>query len=206
MIRSWVLTLLSALLLAATSMASAQTTTFHASGEFAETFANANGTFFTIFAARGCPTDPCFTNNTILVFFATVRTANGVAFVEGDGVIPDSAFDASNPDHATLNVDTSQLSGFNSTSCTFVSGRGFVCQPGPAGVIQAEWKRTRAGSSTRVEEDHTTQGPFVTHSHKNQDFFSAASTGSFFGTSFSDSRRSEIGTNNNTVITRTQQN
>ena len=203
---SWILTLLSALLLAAAGTASAQTTTFHASGEFAETFVNANGTFLNLFAARGCISDPCFSNNTFIVFFATVRTVNGVEFIQGDGVIPDSAFDASSPDHATLTIDTRQVSGFKSTSCTFVSGRGFVFQPGPAGVIQAEWKRTRAGSSTLVEEDHTTQGPFVTHSHKNQDFFSAVSTGSFFGTSFSDRTRSRIGTNHNTVITRTQQN
>src|SRR5213080_807214 len=106
MTRSWVLTLLSALLLATAGMASAQQTTFHASGEFAETFSSANGTFLNIFAARGCIGDPCFTGNTILVFFATVTTANGFTFVTGDGVIPDSAFDASSPDHATLNVDT----------------------------------------------------------------------------------------------------
>src|SRR5437764_3513949 len=183
---SWVLTLLSALLLATAGMTSAQTTTFHASGEFAEAFSTANGGFADIFAARGCISDPCVSTNTFVLFFALVSTPNGVVFVTGDGVIPDSAFDASSPEHATLNVDTSQINGFHSSACSFQPGIGFVCQPGPAGVIQAEWKRTRAGSSTLVEEDHTTQGPFVTHSHKNQDFFSAVSTGSFFGTSFSD--------------------
>ena len=205
MTRFWVPTLLTALLLAAPHTAHAQTS-FHASGEFAETFANANGTFFNVFAARGCDANPCTTNNTILVFFANIPTANGVVFVLGSGVIPDSALDATSPDHASLNVDTSQVSGFNTTACTFVPGSGFVCQPGgPTGVIQAEWKRTRAGFLTNLEEDHTSLGPFVIDMHKDQDFFRAAATGSFFGSSFSDSTRSQIGTNKDTTITHSKQ-
>jgi hypothetical protein len=206
MIRFWVLTLLSTLLLAAQGMASAQSTTFHTSGEFAETFSNANGSLVDIFAARGCIGDPCFTNNTILVIFAFVPTANGVVFLDGAGVIPDSAFQTNGPNHATLNVDTSQASGFIITACTFTPGSGFTCQPGPTGVIQVEWRRTRAGSTTLVEEDHTTRGPVATNTHKNQDFFTAAGSGSFFGTSFSDSSRSKIGTNKETVITINKQN
>jgi len=206
MIRSWVLTLLSALLLAAQGMASAQSTSFHASGEFAETFSNANGSFVDIFAARGCIVDPCSTNNTVLVIFAFVPTATGVVFLDGGGVIPDSAFQTNGPDHATLNIDTSQASGFSLEACTFTPGSGFTCQPGPTGVIQVEWRRTRAGSTTLVEEDHATRGPVTTHIHKNQDFFTAAGAGSFFGASFSDNSRSKIGANKETTITISKQN
>jgi hypothetical protein len=204
MTRVWVSTLLTALLLTAPHAARAQTS-FHASGEFAETFANANGAFVNIFAARGCDSNPCATTNTILVFFASIQTANGVVFLEGSGVIPDSAFDAGSPDHASLNVDTSQVSGFSTTACSFVPGSGFVCQPGPTGVIQAEWKRTRAGSLTDLEEEHKSLGPFVIDTHKDQDFFRAAATGTFFGSSFSDSTRTQIGANKDTTISVSRQ-
>jgi hypothetical protein len=195
---------LTALLLAAPHAARAQTS-FHASGEFAETFFNGNGTFVDIFAARGCIVNPCTTNNTFLVIFGFIPTANGVAFLDGSGVIPDSAFDASNPDHATLNVDISQVSGFSIVACTFTPGTGFTCQPGPTGVIQAEWKRTRAGSLTDLEEDHISLGPFAIDMHKDQDFFRAAATGSFFGSSFSDPTLAQIGTNKDTTITHSKQ-
>jgi len=204
MTRFWVPTLLTVLLLTVPYTARAQTT-FHASGEFAETFATANGNSLTIFAARGCASNPCFTTNTILVILGFMQTANGVVFIDGSGVIPDTAFDASSPHHATLNVDLSQVSGFKIEACTFTPGSGFTCQPGPTGVVQAEWKRTRAGSVTNLEDDHTSLGPFVIDMHKDQDFFRAAATGSFFGSSFSDNTRAQIGTNKDTVITHSKQ-
>ncbi len=73
MTRSWVLILLTTVLLAAPYAIRAQTT-FHASGEFAETHPNANGNFFNfdIFVARGCAVNPCTTNNTILMFSGTL--------------------------------------------------------------------------------------------------------------------------------------
>ena len=206
MTRSLLLTLLCALLFAAAGISSAQTPTFHASGEFAETFISVNGGTANVFAARGCTSNPCFTTQTILVFHAFALTPNGSVFIEGDGVIPDSAFDASSPEHATLNIDTSQISGFNTIACSFVPGTGFTCQPGPTGVIQVEWQRTRTVASTRLEEDLVTQGPFVIHTHINQDFFSASASGSFFGTSFSNGSRSQIGTNKDTNINLSRQN
>jgi hypothetical protein len=41
--------------------------------------------------------------------------------------------------------------------------------------------------------------------HKDQDSFTAAASGSFFGTSFSDSIRARIGTNKDTTIAYTKQ-
>lgn len=140
MTRFWVPTLLTAVLLAAPHAARAQTT-FHASGEFADTTAIDNG-FLDIFASRGCITDPCVTTKTILFVFGIMQTANGVVFLDGGGVIPDSAFDASSPDHASLNVDTSQASGVSIMACSGTPVTGFTCQPAPTGVIQVEWKRT----------------------------------------------------------------
>lgn len=206
MTRSLLLTLLCVLLFAAAGTVNAQTTAFHASGEFAQTFTNLNGGFVNIFAARGCTTNPCISNYTFVIFHAFLPSPNGVVFIEGDGIIPDSAFEASSPEHATLNVDTSQVSGFNSIACTGTPSTGFTCQPGPAGVLQVEWQRTHEGSSTNMEEDLVTQGPFVTHTHFDQDFFTASASGSFFGTSFSDGTRAEIGTNKDTNISLSRQN
>ncbi len=203
MTRLWVPTLLTVLLLVAPHAAHPQTS-FHASGEFADAIANPNGGFVRIFASRGCSTDPCVTNSTILFIFGILPTANGVVFLDGGGVVPDSAFEAS-PDHASLNVDTSQLSGGSITACTGSPRTGFTCGPAPTGVIQAEWKRTRVGSLTDLEENHTSLGPFVIDMHKDQDFFRATATGIFFGSSFSDHTTADIGTNNNTTITHSQQ-
>jgi len=186
---------------------SAQTSTFHASGEFAEVFGNVNGSSFDVFAARGCIVSPCFTSNTILVFNTFTLTPNGSTFIEGQGVIPDDAFTADSPEHAMLNVDISQVPGFQVTSCTFVPGSGFQCHSGvPVGVIQIEWRRTQASSVTTMQETHTTSGPFVTDFHQNQDRFSAASSGTFLGNSFTDRSRSTIGTNKDTTITLSWQN
>lgn len=71
------------------------------------------------------------------------------------------------------------------------------------GVIQIEWRRTQSSVNNLLETDHVTNGPFVTDSHQNQDFFSAAATGSYLGTNFSDGLRSTIGTNKETTITLT---
>lgn len=201
--RSWALPVIAAFLLFATQGILNAQTTFHASGEFGETFANVNGTQLTVFAARGCTGLPCITSNTILVVDAFTLTPSGSVFTSGAGVIPDSAFQADSPEHATLNIDTSQVPDFQITSCTFVPGSGFVCQPGSLGVIQIEWHRTQTSVNNRLETDHITSGPFVTDTHQNQDFFSAAATGSYLGTNFSDRLRSTIGTNKETTITRT---
>ncbi len=206
MTRFWVPTLLIAVLLATSHTARAQAT-FHASGEFANTIVNANGGFLDIFASRGCISDPCVTNSTILFIFGILPTANGVVFLDGGGVIPDSAFDASSPEHASLNLDTSQLdlSQGGIVACSGSPATGFTCQQAPTGVIQVEWKRTRAGALTDLEENHTSLGPFVIDMHKDQDFFTATASGSFFGTSFSDSTRARIGSNKDTTISHSKQ-
>ena len=205
--RAWVLPFVSALcLFAMQGILSAQTSTFHASGEFAEIITNINGSTVLLFAARGCTGSPCFTSNTILVFDSFALTPNGSVFVEGEGVIPDDALQADSPEHVTLNLDTTQVPGFQITSCSFVPGSGFKCQPGQGGVIQIEWRRTQANSTTTMQETHTTSGPFVTNFHQNQDFFSAVSSGTFLGSSFSDRSRSTIGTNKDTTITLSRQN
>ena len=205
--RAWVLPFVSALcLFAMQGILSAQTSTFHASGEFTEINANINGSTVVLFAARGCTGVPCFTSNTILVFDTFALTPTGSVFIQGEGVIPDDALQADSPEHATLNVDTSQVPGFQTITCSFVPGSGFSCRPGPVGVIQIEWRRTQANSVTTMQETHTTSGPFITNFHQNQDRFSAASSGIFLGNSFTDRSQSTIGTNKDTTITLSRQN
>lgn len=101
--RTWALPCFTALFLFATQGILNAQTTFNASGEFGQTFANVNGTQLFVFAARGCTTSPCFTSNTILILNASTPLPNGVVFTSGAGVIPDSAFQADSPEHATLN-------------------------------------------------------------------------------------------------------
>jgi hypothetical protein len=179
------------------STAQAQSTsTYNASGAYAESFFTANNSSVTLFAARGCPALPCSgSNGTIIVWFAFNTNPDGThSFTEGDGVIPDSAFQVSGLKHMSLNVDTSQVAGFKTMTCTFVPG-GWTCSNGPFGVMQADWEATEQSSSTNKEDTTTTIGPFTTKTKDDQAHTSGGATGTFLGTAFSDNSRTTLGTN-----------
>jgi hypothetical protein len=176
-----------------TSHAQSTTTTYNASGAYAESFFTVNNSFVDLFVARGCPAPPCAapTPGTILVWFSFNNNPDGtVSFTEGDGVIPDSAFQANNLQHMSLNVDTSKVPGFNTITCT-----GFTsCTNGPFGVMQASWQQTDQTSTTNNEDTTTASGPFSTSIHNDQTYSSALGSGTFLGTVFS-STDSTVGTN-----------
>ena len=179
------------------STAHAQSTsTYNASGAYAESFFKVNNSYVTLFAARGCIATPCSGSyGTFVVWFATNTNPDGTGSVtEGDGVVPDSSFQANNLQHMSLNVDTSQVPGFNTVTCTRLSGV-WSCTNGPFGVMQADWQATDQASSTDKEDTQTTIGPFTTKSHSDRKTTSGAATGTFLGTAFSDNSRTSLGTN-----------
>ncbi len=177
------------------------TSTFHSSGAFAEVTFVANGSFVDLFVARGCPTSVCSDPNigTFINWFAFAVNPDGsFSFTEGDGVIPDSAFQSSTLQHMSLNVDTSQVPGFTTVTCTVAPGGISSCTNGPFGVMQADWQQTKASSSDVIEDIQTTQGPFVYQSHNDQIFDSAVASGNFLGTAFGPNS-AQVGSNRNTT-------
>lgn len=167
------------------------TTTYTASGAFAQTFFTANNSSVTLFVGRGCIVLPCSSGGTFIYWFA--YNSDG-SVTEGDGIIPDGAFQATTLQHMSLNVDTSQVHGFNTTTCTF-SGGIFTCTNGPFGVMQADWQATEQSSSSNKQDTTTTMGPFTTKTHDDQSVTSGEATGAFLGTAFSDNGGATLGTN-----------
>lgn len=188
------------LLALAVSMLTAQgtshaqsTTTYNTSGAFAESFFTVSNGFVDLFVARGCPAPPCAapTPGTFLVWFSFNSNPDGtVSFTEGDGTIPDSAFQGNTLQHMSLNVDTSQVPGFNTVTCTSFSS----CTPGPFGPMQASWQPTDVNSLTNNEDTTTAIGPFTQSVHNDTTYNSAAGTGTFLGSAFS-STNSKVGNN-----------
>src|SRR5579871_5654838 len=72
------------------------TSTYHSTGAYAETMFTSNQSFIDLFVARGCPSSPCTATNlgTYIVWHSINTNPDGsTSFTEGDGIIPDSAFD-----------------------------------------------------------------------------------------------------------------
>ena len=182
------------LLLIQQSAAYAQSTsTYNASGAYAESRFKVNNSYVTLFAARGCVANPCATNTGTFIYLFAVNDDTHMV-TQGDGVIPDSAFQANNLQHMSLIVDTSQVPGFHTLTCGFVSGV-WNCSNGPFGVMQADWQATDQASSTDKEDTDTTIGPFTAKTHTDRKSTSGLATGTFLGTAFSDNSSTTLGTN-----------
>lgn len=169
------------------------TTTYNASGAYAESSFVVNNSFVDLFVARGCPAAPCAapTPGTFIVWFAFTNNPDGsFSFTEGDGTIPDSAFQANTLIHMSLNVDTSQVPGFSTITCADFSS----CTSGPFGPMQATWQPTDVNSTTNKESTTTAIGPFTQSVQNDSKYSSAFGTGSFLGSAFS-STNSRMGTN-----------
>ncbi|HMF91675.1 MAG TPA: hypothetical protein VKL40_13605 [Candidatus Angelobacter sp.] len=101
------------------------------------------------------------------------------------GTIPTSAFTGENTQHLNLNFDTSQLdptTSFSQTcTLTFVPF-SFVCGPGPAGMIQLEFRENGQQRTQILNLDQVvTSGLITTRIHQKSDNSSADVQGSVFG-------------------------
>ncbi len=203
--------LLSALLIgfgmaAVCSPANAQTVTFHGNDAFAQTH----------FVANGAPVDLFIfsrkdqTNGTsiFLSYGSFVENPDGSATsTSGFGMIPSAAFTANNLQHFTLDVDTSQVTGFRAETCIFGGPPTFsiTCTDGaPLGPIHVDWQPNGFSSDKLIQHLAFTSTPFTRKLDLDQDDSSADATGSYFGASFSDLGGASIGKARDSSITITR--
>ena len=184
------------------SLLAAQTTTsFHTSGAGASAIAHAQGTQISISVGRDV-------SSTLLIASSFTRNSDGsITQTFGIGKIPNDDFTNGGIEHMSLNVDTSQVPGFRSESCTFSFTPFFTstCGQGPVGLIQVNWTDNNITSTSVVREDHRTIGGSVTiDSHVNSNESSADARGSFLGLSFPSVDRATVGLGRNTSITVTE--
>lgn len=183
------------------SLLAAQTTTaFHSNADGAFALVRANNMTAEIDVNRG-------DSSTFLDIFATSPGSNGgFTVTTGFGTIPNADFVTDGFQRMALNVDTSQIAGFQSVTCTvsFTPFFSETCQPGPLGLIQVNWTANGIETFNIIEERHTTQGGLTVDLHINSSNHSANASGSYLGSSFPTAGAAATALNNDTTVTITQ--
>lgn len=183
------------------SLLVAQTTTpatvFHSNGAFADLVSFTDGTEILVQVTRG--TDSAGNPATFLLYDTFVTTSDGFTDTFSSGIIPDDSFQGGDPAHLSLNVDTSLVSEFSSSSCTFsFTDFSFVCVPGPLGLIQIDWQQDHTFTSHTVSNVQQTFAQFMSQQHTVSDSASATASGSFLGTMIQGS--GQAGVNHNSLL------
>jgi hypothetical protein len=196
-----ILPVYAAMCLFSTVLVAQTTTSFHSTAEGAFLRTSVNGTEISIDVLRGS------TESSLMAFAVTSNSDGSTTEVSALGAIPNADFVNGGVEHMSLNVDTSQVPGFRSTSCTFSFTPFFTssCSQGPTGLIQVNWTNNRINSTSVLRERHLTIGGSVTIDfHENFDENSANANGTFLGLVFSASDDASIRLNRETTITITQ--
>jgi hypothetical protein len=194
------LSVAAALCLFSSLLAAQSTTSFHSKAEGASVSATVNGTAIDIQVSRGA------SSTNLLTLTLTQNPDGSFTSTEGFGAIPNADFVNGGLQHMSLNVDTSQVPGFRSVSCT-VSFTPFfteTCGQGPLGLIQVNWVNNRITTSSVLEEEHLTSGGLTVDTHTDADTSSANASGSYLGLSFPVADNASVRMNRNTTITITQ--
>jgi hypothetical protein len=190
--------LASALLVAA----HAQTTNLKSSGAYAQS--NFPNVYFFVGSGDVAGTSP----QPVLDFSTFIANPDGsYTYSFGYGNIPNSAFTGNNAQHMSLNVDTSQVPGFQTQTCTvsYVPTYSYTCTDGPFGVIQLDWQNNGYSSSATKQALTWTNGPMTHSSSSDSTYVSANASGTFLGAAVTD-YASTMGTDKNRYITITKGN
>ena len=153
---------------------------FHSRGTLADFFSFQNGTDITLSVNRNGEAGEQAA--TFLNFSTFSFNGNGFTDVFGFGQIPNEALRGGGDKHVSLSVDTSQISSFQTITCTF-DFINFIssCQPGPLGLVQIDWEQDGNSSLHQVSETRQTFFQFTIHSQLNSDSSSAPANGSLLG-------------------------
>lgn len=178
--------LLSTILLLFTSFSAGQAVTFHGAVAGARlSTSTSSGGHIILFVTQG--NDMSGTVTTVLTFHNETRNPDGtITSVIGSGTIPNAAFTQQGPDKMNINVDTSQVAGFNNTTCIFTPSPnfGFQCSPSAGGPVQITWKsnglNTSGGSGLIVD----VIGPVTIRTEDNSDGSSSDAQGTVVGFEF----------------------
>ncbi len=172
----------------------------HFNGTFATGFAVIEGTSVALNVSRGKSASGQL--NTFLFFDIVQSTADGIIDTFASGEIPNTAFHGNDPVHMVLDVDTSQLTDFISSTCTF-SFTTFIqtCGPGTAGgLIHLEWHQANVDTTHSSTDMQRTFLQVRVNSHEVLDSAATTLTGSFLGQDVTDGS-GEAGTQHDSVIT-----
>lgn len=171
---------------------------FHSNGIFAQVITFNNGTDIALNVSRG--TDSSGTASTFLMYNMFTDEPDSFSDTFGFGTIPDGSFLGDDPAHLTLNVDTSQLSGFVASTCTF-SFVSFTqsCSPAAVGLIHVEWQQNRVFTMHEVSDVQQTFLQIRVQEHTEADVASSTASGSIVGSSFQDAG-GQAGVNHNSGI------
>lgn len=195
----FVVSLLAAVSMMAQSPA-AQVQTIHSSGAFANLSAFANGSDLFLNVNRS---DNNGQRTTFLNFDIFSFSNNSFSDTFGFGQIPNDSLVGDSTKRVSLNVDTRQLSSFQTVTCTFdFTTFTESCQPGPFGVIQLDFQQDGAFSTRTISDNDTKFFQFEFRNQQNSDSASASANGSVVGIPITNGF-GNIGTNRDTTITLT---
>ena len=140
------------------------------------------------------------TPSTFLEFDIFTRNPDG-SFTDtfGFGDVPDGSLSGNSTTSLSLSVDTSQVSGFQTTTCKSDG----VCTPGPFGLVHIDFNSNGDYSSQSVSENHYDFFQMAQRSHYDYNSSSADANGTILGNILNDVA-SDIGTNRGTTITLTK--
>jgi len=172
----------------------------HANGASASVFTFNND--INVFLNVGRGTDsPVGGQGTFLVFTTFSFTPDASISTFGNGFVPNEVLRGDSTAHLTLNVDTSQLTSFQTTTCTFTfSTFTTSCASGPVGIIDLEWQQDGAFNTHSIATTQQNFGQFSLQSHGESDFSSASVNGSVLGMPLVNGS-GESGVNHNTTLT-----
>src|SRR5690349_17656185 len=187
--------LLAAVSMMAQAVPATQVQSFHSSGAFASLFTFANGSDLFLTVGRS---DNNGQRATFLTYSSFTFTNDGFIDTFASGQIPNNSLVGDSTKRVSLNVDTRQVSSFQSTTCTF-SFTNFTerCQPGPLGVIQLDFQQDGAFSTRTISDNDTQFFQFELRNQQNADSASATANGSVVDIPITNGF-SNIGTNRDT--------
>lgn len=167
---------------------------FHASGSFADMRASPipNGSVWVYASHSDRPETATF-----LQFDIFILNPDG-SFTDtfGVGDVPESSLSGNNTKSLSLNVDTSQVSSFETTTCT----SNGVCHQGPFGLVQIDFTADGDFTFESVGEAHYEFVQVAERQHFDFRSASALAHGSILG-NFLNNGSCEIGKNRRTFIT-----
>jgi hypothetical protein len=156
----------------------------HQDGAMAEVILDQSGSSVILNVSRQAA-DPGGNVQTFLLYNAfTSMPDGGFTDTIASGFIPSDTFRGDSAAHLTLNVDTSRVSAFSVTTCTFIFFPQFTetCAPGVLGVIQLDWTQSHNSTTHTVTIQQQVFNQARIETHQNSDTASAVVSGSFLGT------------------------
>lgn len=153
----------------------------HQEGAAASVPISQDGGFTSLNVSRA--TDPQGNPQTFLFYDTFLQTPDSFVETVASGLIPNDALQGDSAAHLRLNVDTSQITTFSTTTCTltFVPQFTDTCVPGALGVIQLDWVQSRSSSTHSVTAQSESFNLARIELHQTSDQVSAIVTGTFLG-------------------------